>query len=150
MDILLVILSVIISFGAVSGVFCDHRAAGGVFGFVAVAFTGYAEFTFWLQVGRVGIAGPCWHRRWTMLRFMLGTKYSGGSSGEIGDVPWEPWPVCSVFPPWGSYWVLSWGLSWELLGGKASGDALKSWFRGVRWFFIECRAEGYPLRLFYL
>ena len=54
----------------------------------------------------------CWHRRWTMLRPCWGLSIAEGPSGEIGDVPWEPWPVCSCFRLGGSYWVLSWGLSW--------------------------------------
>ena len=35
-------------------------------------------------------------------------------------------------------------------GRQGVRRCVEGWFRGVRWFFIECRAEGYPLWLFYL
>ena len=111
-------------------------------------FTGYAEFTVtelvvWgllvVLVQAMDYVTP-----------MLGTKYSGGSK-------WGNWGCAVgtvagifVFPPWGILLGPFVGaFVGELLGGKASGDALKASF-GALAGFIECRAEGYPLRLFYL
>ena len=58
-----------------------------------------------------GDCWSCWHRRWTMLRPCWGLSIAEGPSGEIGDVPWEPWPAYSCFRLGESCWVLSWGLS---------------------------------------
>ena len=117
---------------------------------MAAAFTGYAEFTVtgWSCGGLLVVLAQAMD----YVTPMLGTKYSGGSQvGKIGDVPWEPWPAYSCFRLGESCWVLRGGLSWgNFLGGKASGDALKAGFGAFAGFFIECRAEGYPLRLFYL
>ena len=56
-----------------------------------------------------------------MLRPCWGLSIAEGPSGEIGDVPWELWPVCSCF----------------LLGGKASGDALKAGFGAFAGFLLS-------------
>ena len=42
------------------------------------------------------------------------------------------------------------GFRWGTFGRQGVRRCVEGWFRGVRGFFIECRAEGYPLRLFYL
>lgn len=137
--------------GGIGGVFFADLAgaAGSVFGFVAVAFYGYAEFTVTELVvwGLLVVLAQAMD----YVTPMLGTKYSGGSK-------WGNWGCAVgtvagifVFPPWGILLGPFVGaFVGELLGGKASGDALKASFGGVRGFFIECRAEGYPLRLFYL
>ena len=71
-------------------------------------FTGYAEFTVMELVvwGLLVVLAQAMDYVTPML------SIAEGPSGEIGDVPWEPWPVCSCFRLGGSYWVLSWGLSW--------------------------------------
>ena len=70
----------------------------------------------------------CWHRRWTMLRPCWGLSIAEGRDGGIGDVPWEPWPVYSCFV--GAF-------VGELLGGKASGDALKAGFGAFAGFLLS-------------
>ena len=117
MDILLVILGVICLLVGLAGCFLPILPGPPV-AYLALwllHFTGYAEFTVtelvvWgllvVLVQAMDYVTP-----------MLGTKYSGGSKWEIGDVPWEPWPAYSCFRLGESCWVLSWGLSlgnfWE-------------------------------------
>ena len=138
MDILLVILGVICFVGwDWRGVFFADLAgaAGGVFGFVAVAFYGLCgilRFTELVVWGLLVVLAQAMD----YVTPMLGTKYSGGLP------KWGNWgcavgtvPVCSCFRLGGSYWVLSWGLSWGTFGRQASGDCVEGWFRGVRWVF---------------
>ena len=117
MDILLVILGVICLLVGLAGCFLPILPGPPV-AYLALwllHFTGYAEFTVtelvvWgllvVLVQAMDYVTP-----------MLGTKYSGGSKWEIGDVPWEPWLAYSCFRLGESCWVLSWGLSlgnfWE-------------------------------------
>ena len=111
-------------------------AAGGVFGFVAAAFYGLCGI-YGYGVGRVGIAG----RVGTgdgLCYAMLGTKYSGGSK-------WGNWGCAVgtvagifVFPPWGILLGPFVGaFVGELLGGKASGDALKAGFGAFAGFLLS-------------
>lgn len=73
-----------------------------------------------------------------MLRPMLGTKYSGGSK-------WGNWGCAVgtvagmfVFPPWGILLGPFVGaFVGELLGGKASGDALKAGFGAFAGFLLS-------------
>ena len=120
----------------------------GVMALWLLHFTGYAEFTVTELVvwGLLVVLAQAMD----YVTPMLGTKYSGGSK-------WGNWGCAVgtvagifVFPPWGILLGPFVGaFVGELLGGKASGDALKASFGAFAGFF-ECRAEGYPLRLFYL
>ena len=136
MDILLVILGVICLLVGLAGCFADLAgAAGGVFGFVAVAFYGLCGI-YGYGVGRVGDCWSCWHRRWTIITPMLGTKYSGGSN-------WGNWGCAVgtvagmfVFPPWGILLGPFVGaFVGELFGRQGVRGCVEGWFRGVRWFY---------------
>lgn len=73
-----------------------------------------------------------------MLRPCWGLSIAEGPSGEIGDVPWEPWPVCSCFRLGGILLGPFVGaFVGELLGGKASGDALKAGFGAFAGFLLS-------------
>ena len=113
MDILLVILGVICLLVGLAGCFLPVLPGPPV-AYLALwllHFTGYAEFTVTELVvwGLLVVLAQAMD----YVTPMLGTKYSGGPSGEIGDVPWEPWPAYSCFRLGGSCWVHSWGLSLE-------------------------------------
>ena len=124
--------------GGIGGVFFADLAgaAGGVFGFVAVAFTGYAEFTVTELVvwGLLVVLAQAMD----YVTPMLGTKYSGGSK-------WGNWGCAVgtvagmfVFPPWGILLGPFVGaFVGELLGGKASGDALKAGFGAFAGFLLS-------------
>lgn len=117
MDILLVILGVICLLVGLAGCFLPILPGPPV-AYLALwllHFTGYAEFTVtelvvWgllvVLVQAMDYVTPCW-----------GLSIAEGPSGEIGDVPWEPWSAYSCFRLGESCWVLSWGLSlgnfWE-------------------------------------
>ena len=151
MDILLVILGVICLLVGLAGCFLPILPGPPV-AYLALwllHFTGYAEFTVTELVvwGLLVVLAQAMD----YVTPMLGTKYSGGSK-------WGNWGCAVgtvagmfVFPPWGILLGPFVGaFVGELLGGKGVRGCVEGWFRGVRWFFIECRAEGYPLRLFYL
>ena len=122
--------------GGIGGVFFADLAgaAGGVFGFVA--FTGYAEFTVTELVvwGLLVVLAQAMD----YVTPMLGTKYSGGSK-------WGNWGCAVgtvagmfVFPPWGILLGPFVGaFVGELLGGKASGDALKAGFGAFAGFLLS-------------
>jgi len=138
MDILLVILGVICLLGGGGGFFWPFWRGPPV-AYLALwllHFTGYAEFTVtelvvWgllvVLVQAMDYVTP-----------MLGTKYSGGSK-------WGNWGCAVgtvvgifVFPPWGILLGPFVGaFVGELLGGKASGDALKASFGAFAGFLLS-------------
>lgn len=97
-------------------------------------FTGYAEFTVTELVvwGLLVVLAQAMD----YVTPMLGTKYSGGSK-------WGNWGCAVgtvagifVFPPWGILLGPFVGaFVGELLGGKASGDALKAGFGAFAGFY---------------
>ena len=119
--------------GGIGGVFFADLAgaAGSVFGFVAVAFYGLCGI-YGYGVGRVLVQAMDY------VTPMLGTKYSGGSK-------WGNWGCAVgtvvgifVFPPWGILLGPFVGaFVGELLGGKASGDALKASFGAFAGFLLS-------------
>ena len=123
--------------GGIGGVFFADLAgaAGSVFGFV-LHFTGYAEFTVTELVvwGLLVVLAQAMD----YVTPMLGTKYSGGSK-------WGNWGCAVgtvagifVFPPWGILLGPFVGaFVGELLGGKASGDALKAGFGAFAGFLLS-------------
>ena len=118
--------------GGIGGVFFAGLAgaAGGVFSFVAVAFT-VTELVVW---GLLVVLAQAMD----YVTPMLGTKYSGGSK-------WGNWGCAVgtvagifVFPPWGILLGPFVGaFVGELLGGKASGDALKAGFGAFAGFLLS-------------
>ena len=127
MDILLVILGVICLLVGLAGCFLPILPGPPV-AYLALwllHFTGYAEFTVTELVvwGLLVVLAQAMD----YVTPMLGTKYSGGSK-------WGNWGCAVgtvagmfVFPPWG---IL-------LLGGKASGDALKAGFGAFAGFLLS-------------
>ena len=97
MDILLVILGVICLLVGLAGCFLPILPGPPV-AYLALwllHFTGYAEFTVtelvvWgllvVLAQAMDYVTPIW-----------GLSIAEGPSGEIGDVPWEPWPAYSCF-----------------------------------------------------
>lgn len=151
MDILLVILGVICLLVGLAGCFLPILPGPPV-AYLALwllHFTGYAEFTVTELVvwGLLVVLAQAMD----YVTPMLGTKYSGGSK-------WGNWGCAVgtvagmfVFPPWGDLTgSFRGGFRGGTFGRQGVRGCVEGWFRGVRWFFIECRAEGYPLRLFYL
>lgn len=117
MDILLVILGVICLLVGLAGCFCRSCRGRRWRIWLCGCCILRAMRNLRLRSWSCGDCWSCWHRRWTMLRPCWGLSIAEGPSGEIGDVPWEPWPAYSCFRLGESCWVLSWGLSlgnfWE-------------------------------------
>ena len=134
MDILLVILGVICLLVGLAGCFLPILPGPPV-AYLALwllHFTGYAEFTVTELVvwGLLVVLAQAMD----YVTPMLGTKYSGGSK-------WGNWGCAVgtvagmfVFPPWGIFVGAFVG---ELLGGKASGDALKAGFGAFAGFLLS-------------
>ena len=142
MDILLVILGVICLLVGLAGCFLPVLPGPPV-AYVALwllHFTGYAEFTVMELVvwGLLVVLAQAMD----YVTPMLGTKYSGGSK-------WGNWG-CAVGTVAGMFVFPRGGFRGGTFGRQGVRRCVEGWFRGVRRFFIECRAEGYPLRLFYL
>ena len=143
MDILLVILGVICLLVGLAGCFLPILPGPPV-AYLALwllHFTGYAEFTVTELVvwGLLVVLAQAMD----YVTPMLGTKYSGGSK-------WGNWG-CAVGTALGNLaGSFRGGFRWGTFGRQGVRRCVEGWFRGVRGFFIECRAEGYPLRLFYL
>ena len=141
MDILLVILGVICLLVGLAGCFLPVLPGPPV-AYLALwllHFTGYAEFTVTELVvwGLLVVSAQAMD----YVTPMLGTKYSGGGNrgrhirvSALGDLA-------------GS---IRGGFRWRTFGRQGVRRCVEGWFRGVRWFFIECRAESRSLRLFYL
>ena len=133
MDILLVILGVICLLVGLAGCFLPILPGPPV-AYLALwllHFTGYAEFTVtelvvWgllVVLAQVGKLGMCRGNRGRYVRVSALGDLTGSFRG---------------------------GFRGGTFGRQGVRGCVEGWFRGVRWFFIECRAEGYPLRLFYL
>ena len=140
MDILLVILGVICLLVGLAGCFLPVLPGPPV-AYLALwllHFTGYAEFTVTELVvwGLLVVLAQAMD----YVTPMLGTKYSGGNRGRhirvsaLGNLA-------------GSF---RGGFRWGTFGRQGVRRCVEGWFRGVRGFFIECRAESRSLRLFYL
>ena len=151
MDILLVILGVICLLVGLAGCFLPVLPGPPV-AYLALwllHFTGYAEFTVtelvvWGLLVVLALAMD-------YVTPMLGTKYSGGSKWgnwgcAVGTVA-RHIRVSALGNLAGSF---RGGFRWGTFGRQGVRRCVEGWFRGVRGFFIECRAESRSLRLFYL